>query len=232
VGLSHTAHAQHDGDLFVGRTQQGRLRIAGFDWESNLIALLPVTGLLRGWTDNDPGFDRVVDADAARNLFPLAPGVRIWLEVVAVDPAFRAIDNALQTLDRPGRQTYLGDHSLHTHLTWHINSSNPEFDASRCVWEATFVLKDLGMTGYAASDPFTMRFTNVSPREPDGDFDRNGRVDFADTAKLVDCLSGEQQAPLPHDTCPLKCLLSFDFDDDDDIDLMDAARFQSEFAGE
>ncbi len=232
LSVGSVVNAQHAGDLLVGRTQQGKLRIAGFEVTQTIVPLLPVSGLLRGWTDTDPGFDRVIDADPGRNLYPLSPGAQIWLEIVVVDPAFRVIDNSLQPLQQPGQRTLLGNDTLHTHVTWHINSADPRFDPDKCVWEATFLLRDLGMTRYAVSDPFTMRFTNVTLHEADGDFDQDGDVDWRDFAFFVDCLAGVGGPPNPEETCALKCEITFDFDGDDDVDLEDGAPFQMAFTGD
>ena len=57
-----------------------------------------------------------------------------------------------------GEQVLLGDDHLHEHVTFHIDSDDPEFEMSASPWEATFRLVDLGTTGYAVSAPFTMTF--------------------------------------------------------------------------
>jgi hypothetical protein len=227
------AVGQHGGDVFVGRTLEGRLRRGGFDPQERFIPLIPVSGILRGWSDNSPGFDRVINDDPAENLYRLASGARIWLEIVAVDPAFRAIGIAAQIIDAPGERTLLGDQDLHAHVTWHINSADPRFDPTQCVWEATFVLRDLGTTHYADSEPFTLRFTNLPLRPADGDFDRDRDVDLDDHARLAECLSGVEVQPRPASGgCFLECLNAFDFNGDHDVDLEDAARFYILFTGD
>ncbi|MCB9865180.1 MAG: hypothetical protein H6816_00870 [Phycisphaerales bacterium] len=230
-----TAYGQHQGDVWVGRTATDLLAISsnGFVPEENFAPLSPVSGLLQGWTNDDPGFDHVVAGDA---LDPLQAGAAIWLEVVAMDPAFQLIDDGFQILHDPGDDTLLGGSTLHEHLTWHINSQDPAFDPAQCIWNATFVLRDDGSTGYGTSAPLTFSFTNAPVRSAGvlatGDFDESGAIDAADDAALAACLDGGGPAHLPEPmdsqvtTCPVECLNAFDFDDDRDVDLQDAAAFQ------
>ena len=60
-----------------------------------------------------------------------------------------------------------------------------------------------------------------------GDFYHDDAVDLDDYFALVDCLQGPSGAPYP--TCPVTvqdCRNTFDFDDDEDVDLRDFAEFQ------
>jgi len=237
--------AQHDGDVWVGRTGDGQLAISpdGFIPEISYHALAKVDGpVFWGWTDNDPGFDGITDPDPEHDLYPLEPGCEIWLEVVLVDPAFRLIDGGFQILDEPGEATLLGGHTLHVHNTWHIDSTDHDFDPFQCVWQGAFVLLDLGSTGYATSDPIAFSFSNVPwgpasdpPVPATGDFDGDEDVDLTDHAALLACLAGPTQRPDPDDpgvtTCEVECLNAFDFDEDLDVDLLDVAEFQTVFSG-
>mgnify|MGYP005853651969 CR=1 FL=1 len=177
------AAAQHAGDVWVGRTAAGQLAIGGYPVDDEIVVLPPVEGLLKGWANNDPGFDHVNADDPAGDLYRLGSGAQIWLEVVAVEPALRIIDAAFQILDAPGERTYLGDVNMHTHLTWHINRLDPQFDPQQWVWSATLVLRDFGSTGYADSEPFTMYFANRSCLP--GDVNGDGSVDTADIDAFV-----------------------------------------------
>jgi hypothetical protein len=230
-----TARAQHADDVWVGVTSNGVLTISpdGFVPDENYHTLTPVDGLLKGWADDDPGFDHLVNPQPENNVFPLASGAQIWLEVVAIDPAFRLIDQGFQVLDEPGEDTLLGDHTLHIHNTWHINNQDPEFDPDQCVWHGTFLLRDDGSTGYATSAPLTFSFTNVVLEDLNGDFNDDGTVDLDDYAALVVCLDGPGVIPNPDDpgitTCEVECLNAFDFDHDRDVDLRDVAEFQQVF---
>lgn len=232
------ASAQHTGDVWIGVDSNGQLAASAgaFVPADNYAYLVPVSGLLHGWSDDAPGFDHVVTP--ADGLAPMQSGANIWLEVVELDPAFRVIDDAFQILDAPGDDTQLGDHTLHQHDTWHINSSDAAYDPDRCVWHATFVLRDDGSTGYATSDPLTFNFTNVPVRPEgtpaDGDFDLDMDVDWDDYRAFAVCLFGPAELPQPDEpavtTCEVECLNAFDFDDDRDVDLQDFAAFQTVFS--
>jgi hypothetical protein len=226
--------AQHEGDVLVGRTQASQLTRGGFDVDENYITLSPVSGLLNGWTDNDPGFDRVLIADPEADLWPLQAGAQVVLRVVAIQPALRSIDSSFSILDEPGEQTVLGNQDLHVHLTWHINSQSPAFDPDQCVWEATFRLRDAGSTNYQDSPPFVMKFTNVEQIIATGDSDDDADVDGQDHANLPECLAGPDIVPQPttFTTCEIDCLNWFDLDDENDVDLRDIAEFQNVFGEE
>ncbi|MCB9850423.1 MAG: hypothetical protein H6817_06925 [Phycisphaerales bacterium] len=229
------ALGQHQGDVWIGVNTSGQLAASsnGFLPDANYAMLLPVNGIIKGWSNDDPGFDHVL---AGTDLQPLASGAQIWLEVVAVDPAFQAIDDGFQFLNEPGEDTLLGGSTVHEHITWHINNQDPAFDPEQCVWHATFVLRDDGSTGYATSEPFTLNFTSADVRAngvpADGDFDNDGGIDADDLAALAACMDGggPEHVPDPYEpgvtTCEVECLNAFDFDDDRDVDLSDFAAFQ------
>lgn len=227
--------AQHIGDVWIGVNASHQLAVSsnGFVPERNFAALQPTSGLLKGWTEDDPGFDHVT---ATTDLAPIGSGAAIWLEVVSANPAFQAIDDGFQILHNPGDNTFLGGFNVHEHITWHINSQDPAFDPDQCVWETTFVLRDDGGTGYATANPLTFRFTNIPVRAPGisatGDFDASGVVDETDVEALAACLDGGGPTREPDPdapgitTCVVECLNAFDFDDDRDVDLQDAASLQ------
>lgn len=177
------AGAQHVGDVWVGRTAAGQLDVGGFADAGVGKYLAPSSGLFPGWSDNDPGFDRLITDDPDNDLFMLAAGAQIRLEVVAFDPAFRAVDTSFNLLDMPGEQTLLGTSSLHTHLTWNINVNDPQFDPDEYLWEATFRLLDTGATGYAPSNDVTLKFTNVDVLP--GDVNGDDMVDMLDISGFI-----------------------------------------------
>lgn len=237
--------AQHAGDVWVGRSSDGALHISpsGFVPALNYYALTPANGpLFWGWTDSNPGFDRITAPEPVNDILPLESGCDIWLELLAVDPAFVLIDGGWNYIDTPGEATRLGGSGLHVHNTWHINSNDGAYDPSQCVWRATFFLRDEGGTGYADSIPITFMFATVSwgPREnppvyADGDFDQDNAVGPADLAALETCLSGPERFCEPDEpaitTCEVDCVNAFDFGDDIalvdlDVDMLDVAEFQ------
>jgi len=155
-----SAFAQHDGDVFVGRSSANQLKIGGFIPDLNTVGLPCVNGLFQGWSTNNPGFDRVINPNVTADLYPMASGAQIRIVCEAIDPAFRVISPSFAIMDAPGESLLLGGSSLHTHLTWHINSADPAFNPNQTAWFATFKLIDTGSTGYAESAPFTFRFRN------------------------------------------------------------------------
>jgi len=242
VGFALAANgvfAQHQGDVIVGVTSGGALTIDpdGFVPDFNYFTL-PVGGVFfPGWADTNPGFDHLVTANPANDVYPMVSGASIWLEIIQVDPAFQVVvlGNPPQFLSQPGESTLLGDQSLHEHLTFHINADSPDYDADQCVWHATFFLRDDGTTGYADSSPLNFRFTNVPLENADGDFDGDFDVDLNDYEALAECLAGPNQTPTPNDpmltTCEVDCINAFDFDGDLDVDMFDYAEFEVLFTG-
>ncbi len=236
------ASAQHAGDVWVGRTTQGRVAISpqGFLPELSYHGLSPVGGVLNGWSDANPGFDHLTTGDPNDDVFPFQSGAAIWLEVITIDAALRIIDGGFNVLDEPGEDTLLGGAGLHVHNTWHINSDDPAFDPNQCVWHTTVLLRDDGGTGYDDSAPLTFSFANVPVRpatEPaDGDFDESGAAGATDLPAVFECLSGPGTRPQPDDpaitTCEVLCLNAFDSDNDLDIDLCDVEVFQQLFSGD
>lgn len=226
LALPAVAFAQHEGDVWVGRSSAGRLAIAGFVPDENIIVLPPIAagGLFKGWSDNSPGFDRAVADDPESDFYRLAAGASIDLELVRVDPAFRAIDTGFQILDGPGERTHLGNQNLHTHITWHLNSADPAFDPLHCVWEAVFVLRDLGTTGYLDSAPLTFRFATHLPIR--ADFDCDTDVDSADLEHLLECVLGPA-IPQVRPDCR-----DADLDEDGDVDQADFGIFQRCYSGQ
>lgn len=232
------ALAQHAGDLWIGRSAEGRLKLSpqGLPPADSYVYLMEVNGpLVWGWADSSPGFDRVVDPEPPNDVYPLEPGAEIWMDLVEVDPAFRILDTFLNVYEDPGDTAYLGDHTLHTHeYNWHVNSLDAAYDTDQCVWHATLFLHDAGSTVYDPSESFTVSFTNVLLREADGDFDESGTVDLGDVAAWPVCLSGPGQRPDPQDPsitlCEVECTNAFDYDEDLDVDLRDFAQFQNDYA--
>lgn len=186
LAASSPVLAQHDGDVFVGRSGSGQMKIGGFIPDLNVVGLPCVNGLFQGWSTNNPGFDRVVNPSVPADLYPLESGAQIRIVCQAIDPAFRAISPSFVIMDAPGESILLGNQGLHTHLTWHINSADPAFNPTQTDWYATFKLIDTGSTGYADSAPFTFRFTNVNCLF--GDTNDDGVRDGRDIQSFVNIL--------------------------------------------
>ena len=66
-----------------------------------------------------------------------------------------------------------------------------------------------------------------------GDSDADADIDLVDNADLYDCLAGPDTTPNATPSLTQQgCLCTFDFDGDDDVDLIDFATFQRVFSGD
>jgi hypothetical protein len=176
--------AQHAGDVFVGRSSSNQLKIGptgsgGYVPDDNIKVLPPVSGVFNGWSDNNPGFDHIVSDQPALDFYVLQSGAQVRLELVQCDPAFKTITASFQVIDMPGERALLGNQSLHTHLTWLIDSDDPAFDPQRLLYHATFKLVDTGTT--AESAPFTFNFDACNH----GDCNTDGKLDGSDIQPFV-----------------------------------------------
>ncbi|HRX87792.1 MAG TPA: PEP-CTERM sorting domain-containing protein [Phycisphaerae bacterium] len=148
----------HDGDIVVGRTGAGALSVE-YDFTEPTV-LAPVNGLLTGWAGDEPGFDHLETDEPAEDFYILGSGANIVFEIVSIDPAL--VGNPLtDALDAPGEQLVLGDETLHRHIDWLIDSTDPAFNPAQTVWEVQFRLLDTGSTQYDASAVYTWGLTNV-----------------------------------------------------------------------
>lgn len=159
-------HDHTDADLVVGRTDAGQLAVE-FNF-SELIELPEISGgLLSGWGVDDPGFFNLATDEPAENFHTLAPGANIRFEVVSFDGAFRGWTQGFAgTFDDPGEYFPLGNPDFDEHPFWQIDSSDGGFDPLQTQWQATGRLVDVGSTGYAASEPFTLTFIPVPEPSP------------------------------------------------------------------
>ncbi len=169
VAVPALADGEHGGDFIVGRTSSGQLALENIPDEPLHLELSGNQILFPGWSSTEPGFDSLNDDEPGEDFYTMATGADIWLELVSVgvdDGGLKVINQTLTSvLDAPGESFLLGGPSLHTHVFWHLDSTvlGGGFAGTR---SATFRLVDNGGTGYAASDPFTLQFTNVEVPEP------------------------------------------------------------------
>lgn len=162
VALSaSTALAQHGGDVVVGRSSGGQLKIEADLDEFFLLPPSPPDG----WVGDEPGFDHLPSDETGEDFYTLASGASIQFVLVSKDAGLRILQqqglNLVEVLANPGNSATLGGNTLHMHLTWWIDDDivGADFEGVR---SATFYLHDAGTTGYADSDPFTIRFTNTT----------------------------------------------------------------------
>ncbi len=234
VLLASPVHAQHAGDLWIGRSSETtgkQLKVAvaiggfdPFDPFHNLAVLAPSSGFFEGWSSDSPGFDAIRTQSPPDDTYTLAPGADIWLDIISIDPAFAiVVPPNYDILDAPGQSARLGNSQLHKHLIWLIDSTSPGFDPAQCTWHATFRLRDAGSTGYAPSTPFTVRFARMwlAP----ADFDCDGDVDLQDFTRFQACFNGPNQPPATSGC------RDADANRDGDVDLEDFNVFQACFNG-
>lgn len=162
VAMADPAFAHKEGDLNIGRSAAGQIRV---EYAPDLFPFsLPPSPEpeLTGFALDDPGFFSIDADEPDEDLYRLAAGAVIVMEIVSIDPALKAWTpflTALPPIDDPGEQWTIGPVPFDEHAWWNIDTSDPDFDPDQTAWSATIVLKDIGPTGYADSDPVTLTFT-------------------------------------------------------------------------
>ena len=239
------AVAQHAGDLWVGRSAAGQLKLdvtcgpsCGFDPAVREVVLVPDE--LGGYSSDSPGFDRITAAQPAEeDTYPLGSGASVWLEIVAFVPEPQLEDLSISPWlliydpvaftfypYQDGATLYrsisLGGAQLHRHLVWFLDAGLPGFDPSACTWTMSLRLIDRGATQYAPSEPFELRFA-LHPLVI-GDLDCDQDVDQDDLAAFVATALGPG-IPLPAES------RSADLDHDGDADTADFGVLQRCWTG-
>lgn len=159
--LSHaTTGAELHADIEVGQASGSQLVLIGLPDEP--ILLTPVSGLINGWSADDPGLFEVETLEEGVSPLNTFDNTGIRLELVSADPGFFVLEaGSLSLVDDPGESAALGLESglIHTHPTWVIDAGvvGVGFAGSR---HATFILTDAN-NNYADSEPFALTFTNV-----------------------------------------------------------------------
>ncbi len=158
------AHEHHEGDFVVARSPGDQLILNEEDGrhvdEPIDLTPIPPGGLVEGWSEDDPGFDHQHEDEAG--YLALESGAEIWLQIVSLDPALKLISDNIP-YDEPNDLIYLGDHEIHKHMTWWVDSEDAGFNPTQGAWFGTFELIDEGMTGYGDSSPFTLEFHIPEP---------------------------------------------------------------------
>jgi hypothetical protein len=257
LALPALAPAQHEGDLFVGRSGDGQLvldTVNGHDPWTEVVVLPEIepTPLVSGWSLDDPGWDHVLTDDPSQDVYHLEVGAEVYAYVTEMDPGFRIglslFDWRTEPLSESDRWVFLGDHALHEHYDWNIYDQDlcftcfeaappaecatdpPDVDChEKKVWLCTIVLKDQGTTQYEDSEPFTLMFTNDADfvLKP-GDINLDGAVDLADFSTFAVCYG--VRLPLePGGSCSPRDAVASDLDANGEVDLSDFATFAFNF---
>jgi hypothetical protein len=237
--LAHEAH------MLIGHSSAGQLVVNTADGIQNntstVLNLIPPGGFIEGYSASIPGFSLVLNSEPEVDCYPLATGADVWLELVAIDSPLLVIETPsyliINEQDPPVMQIG-GEATAHVHPLWLLDTLDPAFDSMQCVWEASFVLRDNGSTGYADSEMLTFRFSaGQVPCTADYDCDRD--VDSDDFAICEQCVTGPSIWGEMMDIPPSCSLLpshrgsiAADLDADNDVDLHDLAKLQLCYRGE
>lgn len=231
----------HNDHMLVGHNADGRLAwhpdpAASVQHDAMIVLnLIPPGGPIAGFSAAIPGYSMVLTASPEQDIYPPAAGADIWVRILQVDAPLLMIETPsyriVNALDPPEMRVGSGAQT-HVHPLWLLDTQDPAFDPSRCIWEITFVLEDKGSTHYLPSVPITYRFVAGAVPSP-ADFDCDGDVDAADLDLLNGCASGPA---IPYDpgnlpsTCPVSAdhqgFIRPDLDRDGDVDQSDFGLFQ------
>jgi hypothetical protein len=244
VMLTAGAALAHNEHMLIGRTADGQLTWspAGVpDGQMTVLAFIPPGGPIEGFSAAVPGFSFVVSSSPEDDVYVLEPGANIWVEVLRIDAPLLLVETPSYVIvnDRVPMEMPIGtSSSAHAHPLWLLDTSDPAYDPSRCIWEVTLVLRDKGSTQYADSAPITFRFAAGAEPVP-ADLDCDGDVDGADFDIFAACAT---RSALPYDPenlpagCPLAPdhagFIRADIDRDGDVDLDDFGALQRCHSGE
>ncbi len=165
-------------DIFVGKTKASALSngevLSLRDENDAVLFLSEVDGILKGWADNNPGWN-AADGSAAGEE-PMSQGAQLFFEVSGFDGAFKAYDQVFNILHDDGDMGELGGHDLHVHYTWHVDTQDAEFDADRVGWTGAYEIVDLGTTEYGAAPHAVFFRPEACASVIEGDVDQDGIV--------------------------------------------------------
>lgn len=158
------ALAQHEGDIGVGRSGAGQLKYKPFDPNGTPcfdpafgVGVLTFYAGSNSWRTDNPGFDANFAADPPHDYYPLSSGASIRLVAHEdMTPAFY-VKYQSQYIYDAGDYIALGSSLLHRHVIFSVDCNSPAYDPLRTLWWGSFVLRDVGSTHYADSEPFLIR---------------------------------------------------------------------------
>jgi hypothetical protein len=168
LGMTQAAQAHHDGDFIIGAAGAAGSQLK-FEFDADILAgnefiTLPASESpsIAGWLSDEPGFEALEADEPDEGIYALSEGAQIRLVGVDLDPGLFVRAPSIGTPVRISPSPTLGylalgDHELHTHAVWHVDSSAAGFQP-QTAWYGTFKLVDVGTTGYADSEPFTVGF--------------------------------------------------------------------------
>lgn len=157
VALSGWSAASEEEDIVVAVNSQGKLSFEGVPTEQ-IVLTVSQNALYPGWLFDDPGFASLSVNEPGEDLFVMAAGADIQLEVVSADNGLQFLDpSGFPILDGPGDLLAMGGHAFDTHPLLHISSTIlPAYDGTPLTGMFKFV--DTGTTGYDMSNLFSLTF--------------------------------------------------------------------------
>ncbi len=162
-------HHHHEGDIVVGRSLSGQLKV---ELPGEQVKLSPIISGLpgyEGWASDDPGFDALEADEVEEDFYVLAMGTRVYLMAAAGHLAdalkVRDINTLAVLIDSSGGAAPFDLEELHTHVIWHVDSTVIGFNPLVTEYSGSFYLRDASGT-YSDSDAFTLSF--ILTPEPAG----------------------------------------------------------------
>ncbi len=158
AGTAMAQHHHHHGDFIIGRDAGDKL-VLDFDTDDHL-HLEPITSPpLAGWSAAEPGFDDLGADEPGEGIFTLNTAVAdIVVNFTSVPDAFKIWDG----LSLVGSSYDLPTPDPHKHLTWHVDSNDPNFNPAVLDYPLSFYFSDTSGT-YSDSDVYTVTFEIPEP---------------------------------------------------------------------
>lgn len=156
-----------------------------------VFSLEPTSGILEGWTGDEPGFVTVDADEPDEELLAFPAGTQLVLEIVSLDPALKAhTPGFVSVLTSPGDTWNMPAIPFDDHPVWHIDVTDPGFDPMQTEWVGVFRILDVGTTAFMPSENFSISFTNLPPAEDfvRGDGNADGVRDVSDIVFALDAL--------------------------------------------
>lgn len=164
VAIAQPHH--HGDDGVVGIDDTGKLAIE-MDLDEAFVfeELFSSTGL-NGYISDEPGFAALEEDEPDEGFFALGAGADIHFRLVGTsDPEMQVYNPFFDVPSLADGETFAfgAGNDFDTHPFWFLNTDLPSFDPNKLEWSLDFQVVDMGSTGYADSDVFTIRFAIPSP---------------------------------------------------------------------
>ncbi len=156
----------HGGDGIIGVDGSGTLAIEMDLDEATLFEELFASPGLNGYVSDEPGFASLGEDEPDEGFFVLGSGADIHFKLVGTSGPEMQVYNPFFDVPSLGLGETLAfgaGNDFDTHPFWFLSTDLPSFDPMQDEWIVQFQIVDMGATGYADSDVFTIRFAIPSP---------------------------------------------------------------------